>query len=230
MQKSALKPTVNQTFEICSEGGDVFAAALEHSYALQQAGHIEEACNERYHAFQNIAELIPDDEEIVLEWEHPNTQAAIETIYASAVDHFLAGDMELSTAMFEMLLDLDPEDHTGAVRLLAFCYVETGEYELLDEIINDISDKEPDKHILLMWSAFRQEGNIPVGELQLMSRRFGDYLREFTAEEHPADENYLQAVAAEHPSAAVMARQLWLQTECLWSHHPDFITALQRAL
>lgn len=30
------------------------------------------------------------------------------------------------------------------------------EYELFDEIVNDISDKYPEKEILKMWSEYRQ--------------------------------------------------------------------------
>ncbi len=42
---------------------------------MQAAGDIEGACNVRFHAFQHLAELIPEDEEMILEWEHPQYAA-----------------------------------------------------------------------------------------------------------------------------------------------------------
>ena len=113
MQKCQLNPTPNQTFEIVGTGEYDFSNVLRHSYELQERDkNIEEACNERFHAFQRIVELIPENEEINLEWEHANTRAALETVYASAVDHFLIDDFEMAAGMLEMQLDLDPEDQT----------------------------------------------------------------------------------------------------------------------
>ena len=223
-----LNPTPNQTFEILGRGEYDFAAILRHSYELQeQKNDIEAACNERFHAFQRIVELIPEDEEITLEWEHANTRSALELIYASAVDHFLINDFEMAAGMFEMLLDLDPEDHTGCITTLAFCYVAMEEYELFDEISNDISDKSPEKHLLLMWLEFRRTGKISDGEFRLLSSKHRIFFDEFCATEHPVDEDYLKGLDADTPNRQAQARQLWLQTENLWSLHPDFIAALR---
>ncbi|HIW53140.1 MAG TPA: hypothetical protein H9919_06950 [Candidatus Alistipes excrementipullorum] len=230
MQKCQLNPTPNQTFEIVGTGEYDFSNVLRHSYELQERDkNIEEACNERFHAFQRIVELIPENEEINLEWEHANTRAALETVYASAVDHFLIDDFEMAAGMLEMLLDLDPEDHTECVALLAFCYVAMEEYELFDEIVNDISDKLPEKHLLLMWASFRQTGRIPEGELRVMNLRHRLYLEEFRAAEHPVDEEYVAGLDSNPPLHTALARQLWLQTENLWTLHPDFIEALREA-
>ena len=75
-------------------------------------------------------------------------------IHASAIDHFLINDFEMSTAMLELLLELDPEDHLEAIILLAFNYLAMEEYELFDEVSNDISDKYACKEVLTMWAAF----------------------------------------------------------------------------
>ena len=226
--KLSLNPTPNQTFEIVGRGASDFATILRHSYELQEQEHnIEAACNERFHAFQRIVEMIPEDEDIILEWEHAPTRAALELIYASAVDHFLINDFEMAAGMFEMLLDLDPEDHTGGIVTLAFCYIAMEEYELFDEVINDISDKQPEKHLLMMWAEFRREGVIPEGEMRVLSTKHKSLLDEFRATEHPVDEEYLKGLEAETPSRQAQARQLWLQTENLWSLFPDFISALQ---
>lgn len=161
--KATLNPTPDQTFEIVGQGAYDFVRVLTHSKQLQRQGRVEEACNERFHAFQRISELLPEDEEVILEWEDPNTRAALEVIHASAIDHFLINDFEMSTAMLELLLELDPEDHLEAIILLAFNYLAMEEYELFDEVSNDISDKYACKEVLTMWAAFRRSGRIPEG-------------------------------------------------------------------
>lgn len=224
----SLTPTSNQTFEIVGRGEYDFDSILHHSYELQEQDHdVEAACNERFYAFQRIVAILPEDEEIILEWEHPNTRAALEIIYASAVDHFLINDFEMAAGMFEMLLDLDPEDHMGCVITLAFCYVAMEEYELFDDIANDISDKQPEKHLLLMWADFRRTGKIPDGEFRLLSFKHRLFFEEFRAVDHPIDEEYLHGLEAETSTRQAQARQLWLQTENLWALHTDFIEALR---
>ena len=41
---------------------------------MERAGNVEEACNERFQAFQRFAELVPEDEEVNLEWNHRNSR------------------------------------------------------------------------------------------------------------------------------------------------------------
>lgn len=229
MQKAMLNPTPDQTFEVIGEGPYDFSRVLRHSRELQQAGRVEEACNERFQAFQRLAELIPEQEEVILEWNHRNSRAALELIEASAIDHFLINDFEMSAALLEMLLELDPEDHLEGSELLAFDYLAMDEQELFDEVINDISDKCASRELLLLWSAYRRDGRLPEGELQRFRTRFAPYFAEFTAAEHPADEAYLRDIESEHPSVAAQARELWLRTENLWVLWPGFIEALRVA-
>lgn len=229
MQKAMLNPTPDQTFEVIGEGPCDFSRVLRHSRELQQAGRVEEACNERFQAFQRLAELIPEQEEVILEWNHRNSRAALELIEASAIDHFLINDFEMSAALLEMLLELDPEDHLEGSELLAFDYLAMDEQELFDEVINDISDKCASRELLLLWSAYRRDGRLPQGELQRFRTRFAPYFAEFTAAEHPADEAYLRDIESEHPSVAAQARELWLRTENLWVLWPGFIEALRAA-
>lgn len=229
MQKAMLNPTPDQTFEVIGEGPYDFSRVLRHSRELQQAGRVEEACNERFQAFQRLAELIPEQEEVILEWNHRNSRAALELIEASAIDHFLINDFEMSAALLEMLLELDPEDHLEGSELLAFDYLAMDEQELFDEVINDISDKCVSRELLLLWSAYRRDGRLPQGELQRFRTRFAPYFAEFTAAEHPADEAYLRDIESEHPSVAAQARELWLRTENLWVLWPGFIEALRAA-
>lgn len=229
MQKAMLEPTPDQTFEVIGEGPYDFEKVLAHTRQMQRNGDVEEACNARFQAFQRLAELIPEDEEVILEWNHRNSRAALELIYASAIDHFLINDFEMSAALLEMLLDLDPEDHLEGSQLLAFDYLAMGEDELFDEVINDISDKSPARELLLLWSAYRRDGKLPEGELKRFRTHFAPWLEEFTATEHPADEAYLRDIESERPTAAAQARELWLQTENLWALWPVFIDALRAA-
>ena len=229
MRKTVLNPTPDQTFEVIGEGPCNFVRVLARSREMQVAGDVEGACNERFQAFQRLAELIPEDEEINLEWNHANSRAALEVIHASAIDHFLINDFELSAALLEMLLELDPEDHLEGSELLAFDYLAMDEQELFDEVINDVSDKSPSRELLLLWSAYRRDGRLPEGELKRFRSRFAPYHAEFAAAEHPADEDYLRDIESERPSQRALARELWLRTENLWVHWPGFVEALREA-
>lgn len=229
MKKAELVPTANQTFELSGRGEYDFVSTLERSYRLQAENRIEEACNVRYSAVQRLMELLPDDEEVILEFGHRNSRAALELVSASAVDHFLIGDFEMSAALCELLLELDPEDHLECIALEGFCYVALGEYELFGEIAGDIADSAPEKQILKLWSAFRQSGELPENEMRTLRERFSALFDEFTADSHPVDDGYLTDSQSERPSRRASARRLWLQTEHLWAQFPDFIAALRNA-
>lgn len=203
-----------------------FAAIFSGSQACQRKGEVETACNMRYEAFKRLVDLIPDEDEVVLDWEDEGSRMVLRVIGASAIDHFLVGDFELAAGMMEMLLDLDPEDHLEITKPLAYCYIALGEQELFDEVLNDISDKSPEKEILKMWSEFRRTGAIPAGELIHFKRNFPLYYKEFIAGEHPVSTGYLQDIESEHPSKGALARETWLQTEHLWVQFPGFIEAL----
>ena len=227
MQKPQLNPTPDQTFELVGSGSFDFRKIVDEAARMQHEGRVEEACNHRFKAFQRLMELLPDDEEIILEWNHRNSRAVLELLYATAVDHFLIGDFEMSAAQLELLMELDPEDHLEAATLLAFDYQAMDEQELFDEVINDVSDKHADRLILLLWAGVRREGVLPAGELKQLKERYAPYYREFTADEHPADEAYLRAIESERPTPEAEARELWLRTESLWQQWPEFIEQLK---
>ena len=137
-------PTAGNAYVITyPEGTDAaydFAAILDQSRNCERHGDIERACNLRYDAVKKLVDLIPDEDEVQLEWEEPDNQPILELLKRSAIDHFLVGDFEMAAGLMEMLLDLDPEDHLEATTPLAFSYVALEEYELFGEVINDISD------------------------------------------------------------------------------------------
>ena len=232
MIRPQLRPTADQTFRLVADPAERnwdFVAILARPRREEPQGDIEAACNTRYHAVQRLEELIPDSGEVIFEWEDDNSQAALEVIYCSAIDHFLISDWEMSAAMLEMLLELDPEDHLEATIRLAYTYLAMEEFDSYDDIANDISDKYPDKEILTLWSEYRRTGTLPTGEVRNFRKRFGAYFDEFTAAEHPIDEGYLADIAGERPTAAALARELWLQTEHLWAQFGGFIEALRKA-
>lgn len=230
-----MTPTGDDMFVIRpSEGGAPGGEAVDFSEALaasqryEAEGDFEKACNTRLRACQTLVELIPDEGGITLDWEDEQTQAALTAAYFSGIDHFLLGDWEMAAAIFEMLLEIDPEDHLEATVILAYTYLAMGEHDSFDDIVNDVSDKYPDKAILALWSHFERKGSMDAGELARFRRQFSPYYEEFTAEEHPVSEEYLADIRGERPSHQAQARELWLRTEHLWAQRPQFIEALKK--
>lgn len=233
MAKNLLKPTAHQTFRIVHDkevkGGDLnFGAELARSRKAETENRFEEACNIRFAAVQALVDLLPEDENVELDWDDALTQEALVLLYCSAVDFFLVGDWEMCAAQLEMLLDLDSEDHLEASVQLAYTYVAMGEYDSFDEVINDISDKTPDRTLLLLWSDFLRTGRLPEGELQRFKRNFAPWWKEWTAEEHRVNDWYLSQIASERPSKEALARELWIQTEHIWATNTPFIEALRQ--
>lgn len=234
MERVYFVPTADNTYRIVypdnlSEKSYTIGDALRLSQSQEEKGDIEKACNTRFAAFQELMEIIPDSTDVELEWNDANNRDVILLISYSAIDHFLVGDFEMCAAMLEMLLELDPEDHLEASKRLAYAYVAMEEYDSFDEVINDVSDKYPDKELLSLWSEFRRTGSIPQGELHHFKKSFGVYFQEFTADGHPVDEEYLKDIESDRPSRKALARELWLQTEHLWTLFPGFIEELKKA-
>ena len=114
-------PTAENTYVISypSHGSDYpydFAAILAQSRRCEREGDVERACNLRYDGIKKLIDLIPDEDEIWLDWEDRGNQAVLELLKGSAIDHFLVGDFEMAAGLFEMELDMDPEDHLEATK------------------------------------------------------------------------------------------------------------------
>ena len=234
MASNTLTPTLNQNFRIerndSARGGAMdFTSALTRSRKAEQEGRYEEACEIRFEAMQALVELLPEDEAIELDWEDRYTRDAILSTYYSAVDHFLVSDWEMAAAGFEMVLDVDSDDHLEATTLLAFVYVAMGEWDSFEDILPDVADKSAEKSLLILWAEWTQSGKLNKGEYATFARYHLPYLREWCAEEHPTDGTYLADIDSDHPSKAAKARELWLQTEHLWREHGGFIEALKKA-
>lgn len=227
-----LTPTQNQNFRIIGFGerGNL-EARLRSSRRAEEAGDFERACEIRYDAFQDIVEIMPDDEQSVVELDrnHPNTLAAMEIILASAVDNYLLGDGELAAAQVEMLLDCDSEDPLEATPLLALCYVTIAEWECLEDIDGDLGDKSAVRPLVRAISEFVCDeviSDATVAEL----KRFREFCQELKLSAHPTDDAYLQDITSEHPTKAAQARELYLRAEPAINRFPEFLPALQRLL
>ena len=222
MAKITLKPTENQNFILL--GGD-FSKIVDRAHSQESEGDFEGACNTRYKAFQQIVELLPDDA-VELDFSHANTRAAIEIIYGSAVDNFLAGDVELSAAQLELLLECDSEDHIEATPQLALCYIALEEWECLDEIIPDLGDKSAFRPMVEALAEYARSGNVSKERVAAL-RRHRHLCEELLLGEHPADEAYLRDISSERPTQQALAREIYLRCEPLLLRYEGFADKLR---
>ena len=221
-------PTPDQTFELEGAGKYNFFRRKEAVDRLVAEGRYMEACEARYEAFTDLAEILPEEEPMPLRWEHANSRAAVSILYGSAVDHFRIGDLEMAMAQLELLLECDPEDHFEAINLLALCYVAVEEWELFDDIEIDLTEKSAEAVVARLWASLRRDGELDKALVKLLTSRFKHFYAELTAAEHPDDEAFRRDIASERPSQSAEAREWWLMTEPLWSEFPEFIEALKR--
>lgn len=222
MGRITLKPTENQNFILL--GGD-FAKALDFAHSQESEGNFEEACNVRYKAFQQIVDVLPEDEAVELDFLHQNTRAAIEIVYGSAVDNFLAGDVELSAAQLELLLECDSEDHIEATPQLALCYIALEEWECLEDILPDLGDKSAFKPLVEALAEYARTGAISAEALSAL-RRHRHLCEELKAVEHPANAAYLKDISSERPTQQALAREIYLRCEPLFLKYDGFLKAL----
>ncbi|MBQ3249201.1 MAG: hypothetical protein IJB03_06020 [Alistipes sp.] len=220
-------PTGEQTFELEGRGKYNFVRHKENIDRLVTQGCYAEACEARYGAFQLLMEVLPEDEALALRWEHANSRAAITILYGSAIDHFRIGDLEMTTALLEMLLECDPEDHFEGVNLLALCYVVLEEWDAFADIEIDLSDKSAEAVIARLWASFMRHGRVDKSLIGVLRSRHKAFYAELTSTEHPDDEEYRRDISSERPTAAAEAREWWLLTEPLWSEYPEFIAKIR---
>ena len=220
-------PTSDQCFELEGQGEYNFVQHKESIDRLVKEGRYNEACERRYEAFQLLAEALPEDEAMPLSWEHNNSRAAIAILYGSAVDHFRIGDLEMSMAQLELLLECDPEDHFEGVNLLALCYIAAKEWEAFDDLIIDLTDKSAEAVVARLWAYFERTGELDRELLKLLRTRHKCFYEELISEEHPDDESFRCDISSERPSQSAEAREWWLLTEPLWSEFPEFIDKMK---
>ena len=222
MGRITLKPTENQNFILL--GGD-FAKTLDLAHSQENEGDFESACNTRCNASQQIVEVLPEDDVVELDFSHPNTRAAIEIIYGSAVDNFLIGDVEMAAAQLELLLECDSEDHIEATPQLALCYIALEEWDCLEEILPDLGDKSAFKPLVEALAEYVRTGAVSEASLSAL-RRHRHLCDELRAAEHPADEAYLKDISSERPTQQALAREIYLRCEPLFLKYEGFLKAL----
>ena len=222
MGKITLKPTENQNFILL--GGE-FAKVLNSAHSQESEGTFEEACNIRCDASQQIVAVLPEDDIVELDFSHPNTRAAMEIIYGSAVDHFLIGDVEIAAAQLELLLDCDSEDHVEATPQLALCYIALEEWECLEEILPDLGDKSAFKSLVEALAEYARKGVISNEKLSAL-RRHRHLCEELQAADHVADATYLKDISSERPTQQALAREIYLRCEPLFLKYEGFLKAL----
>lgn len=225
-----LQPTVNQLFRLVSNGArGNLVVRLEQSYKAEQSGDYELACAMRYEAFEDIYGLLPEDDVVELDRNHPNTLAAMEIMLASAVDNYLAGEGEMAAAQAELLLDCDSEDPLEATPILALCYAMIGEWECLEDIDGDLGDKSA---IAPLLRALRQ--SVVGGEIESKTiaelTRFKEFVAELKSQTHDTDESYLRDISSDRPSRAALARELYLRCEPALALYSDFMPLLLKGL
>lgn len=223
MKKITLKPTENQNYILL---GGAFQTVLDQALHMEEEGNFEGACDTRYQAFQQIVDVLPEDDAVELDFSHANTRAAIEIIYSSAVDNFLTGDVELAAAQLELLLECDSEDHIEATPQLALCYIALEEWECLEEILPDLGDKSAFRPLIESLAEYAHTGKVSDEKLTAL-RRHRHLCEELRAAEHPADEAYLKDISSERPTQQALAREIYLRCEPLFAQYEGFIQALQ---
>ena len=219
MAKITLKPTENQNFILL--GGD-FIKTLDYAHSQESEGDFEGACNTRYKAFQQIVEVLPEEEAVELDFSHPNTRAAVEIVYGSAVDNFLAGDVELSAAQLELLLECDSEDHIEATPQLALCYIALEEWDCLNDILPDLGDKSAFKPLVEALAEYARTGDVSSENLSALHRH-RHLCEELRAKEHQTDETYLRDISSERPTQQALAREIYLRCEPLLMKYEGFL-------
>lgn len=212
-----LEPTADQTFVL--RGGNL-RRRLDGTRRAEEEGDFERACRERFEMVHEIAEAMPDDEAAALDWDDDNSRAAMETLRDAAVDALLAGETEIAAAQLELLLDADPEDHTGATPVLAMCYVELGERECFEDTMMDIDDRAPVKPLLKAWDSFRRNRRADRADLEAL-RRHRELVAEVCANDHSSE------VAEGRESAA---RELWSMCAPLIGRDGEFLEYLRQEL
>lgn len=215
--------TIKSCEDLLAEYPYDFEAALMLGRLYNQTGDFAKACQVRYEGFGRLAEVIGDDQ-IELDPENDENIFALELVLAAAIDHFLISDFEMSAAMLELLLELDPEDHLGATRFLSYCYITLGEWELFEETLFDIDDKAAEKAVLEAWGRFLQNDVVAAKEaVSRLKRRHTDIYNEFMEDSHEVTEEYLFDIESDRPTNTALARELWLQTEHIWNVQPEFL-------
>lgn len=222
MQRIKITPSASGEYQIAAPDFVGF------KQSLLKINDWTQAAEKRFEMVQQLLDSIGDDD-MPLDWEHSNTRAAIETIYASAIDSLSVGEIEIAAALWENLMGLDQEDHMNVSVPLAFCYVVLEDFDCLESVMFDISPKRAEYHLLMLWSEYFRTKGIAIDSLRELRTRHKAWYAEILADTHPIDDAYLADSRKEKPSPTTEARELWFVLEPLFESHPEFIETLRKA-
>lgn len=222
MQRIKITPSASGEYQIAAPDFVGF------KQSLLKINDWTQAAEKRFEMVQQLLDSMGDDD-MPLDWEHSNTRAAIETIYASAIDSLSVGEIEIAAALWENLMGLDQEDHMNVSVPLAFCYVVLEDFDCLENVMFDISPKRAEYHLLMLWSEYFQTKGIAIDSLRELRTRHKAWYAEILADTHPIDDAYLADSRKEKPSPTTEARELWFVLEPLFASHPEFIEMLRKA-
>ncbi len=222
MRKIVVSPTSSGLWQVA--GGD-FGDLLRRARECKEWA---QAADMRFEGVRRLLDAIPE-EDVSLDWNDRPTRAAMELIYASAADHLSVGEVEMAAALWENLVAMDEEDHMSVNTLLAICYVELEDYDCWEEAMFDISPKAPEYHLLSLWAEYHRTGGVDRDALRTLRTRHKEWFTEFTATEHPADEEYMADSRSERPKPRTEARELWFATSSVWERNRDFLETISKA-
>lgn len=222
MQRIKITPSASGEYQIAAPDFVGF------KQSLLKINDWTQAAEKRFEMVQQLLDSMGDDD-MPLDWEHSNTRAAIETIYASAIDSLSVGEIEIAAALWENLMGLDQEDHMNVSVPLAFCYVVLEDFDCLESVMFDISPKRAEYHLLMLWSEYFRTKGIAIDSLRELRTRHKAWYAEILADTHLIDDAYLADSRKEKPSPTTEARELWFVLEPLFESHPEFIETLRKA-
>ena len=222
MQRIKITPSASGEYQIAAPDFVGF------KQSLLKINDWTQTAEKRFEIVQQLLDSMGDDD-MPLDWEHSNTRAAIETIYASAIDSLSVGEIEIAAALWENLMGLDQEDHMNVSVPLAFCYVVLEDFDCLESVMFDISPKRAEYHLLMLWSEYFRTKGIAIDSLRELRTRHKAWYAEILADTHPIDDAYLADSRKEKPSPTTEARELWFVLEPLFESHPEFIETLRKA-
>ncbi|MBR2399200.1 MAG: tetratricopeptide repeat protein [Alistipes sp.] len=222
MQRIKIVPSASGEYQIAAPD---FIGFKQSMLKIKDWAQVAE---KRFEMVQQFLDSI-EDEELPLDWEHSNTRAAIETIYASAIDSLSIGEVEIAAALWENLMSMDQEDHMSVSVPLAFCYVVLEDFDCFESVMFDISTKRPEYHLLTLWQEYFRSKGLDIDALRELRTRHKAWFAEFIADSHPVDDAYLADSRKDKPTPTTEARELWFVLEPLMETYPEFIEILRKA-
>ncbi|MEG1607080.1 MAG: hypothetical protein RR066_01065 [Mucinivorans sp.] len=129
---------------------------------LMDRDDVEEACEQRLMGAQMTLDALSEDEAMEINMSHEKNHVFVEIIFLSGYDHYVFGDFEMAAAMFETVMELDPEDHFGAALPLTYCYIALGEWELFEEHYSPALFSRLEAELIEAWAAQRQNKSFTI--------------------------------------------------------------------